>query len=110
MRRFDSDLRLQYTPKILLLHWHNLLPAPLTRQSLVRGCYGESQRLANATTSGNSRTSATNFASNGELLSLRQTRASGRGNFKSLTGSTTTPSGRLQPAFSLTDPTPTPSI
>ena len=52
--------------------------------------------LANASTSGNCRTSATNFASNGDTLSFRQMRASGNGRFKSVTGSTTTLSEQRQ--------------
>src|SRR6185503_1717323 len=63
-------------------------------------------RLANASTSGNCRTLATNFASNGDMLSFRQIRASGSGRFKSVTGSTTTLSGHRQRVALLTNATP----
>ena len=41
----------------------------------------EPHRLENASTSGNDRTPATNFASNGEILSFRQTREKGNDSF-----------------------------
>src|SRR2546425_643812 len=68
--------------------------------------YNECQRLANALTSGNICTSATNFASNGDTLSFRQMRASGNGRFKSVTGRATTLSGHRQRVALLTNATP----
>src|SRR5271169_3811345 len=56
----------------------------------------ELHRLENTSTSGNERTPAPNFASNGEILSFRQTRDNGNDRFKSVTGSNTTPSGHRQ--------------
>lgn len=44
------------------------------------------ERLAVASKSVSVRTSATNFVSNGETLSFRQTREEGQGKFKSVTG------------------------
>jgi hypothetical protein len=41
-----------------------------------------SQRFANASPSGNDRTSATNFASDAEALSCRSTRANGNRQFQ----------------------------
>jgi uncharacterized membrane protein len=66
----------------------------------------EFQRLENAATSGNERTSATNLASNGEALSFRHTSAKGNGKFKSVTVSNTTLSGHRQRVASLTNATP----
>src|SRR6266852_6886516 len=66
----------------------------------------EFQVLANVSTSGKSRTSATNLSSNGERLSFRQTRAKGKGKFKSVTGSKTTPCGHRQRVALLTNATP----
>ena len=68
----------------------------------------EFQRLEYASTSGKSRTSVTNLASNGEALSFLQTRANWRDTFKSDTGNTTTPLGHRQRAVPLTNPTPSP--
>src|SRR5882762_322027 len=65
-------------------------------------------RLEYASTAGKSRTSATNFSSNGEALSFRQIRASGNGNFKSVTGSSATLSGHRQRVALLTNATPSP--
>src|SRR6266478_7618906 len=65
-------------------------------------------RQLTACTSGNRRTSATNRASNGELLSLLQTRDIGNGKFRSTTGRMSTPLGHLQRAVPLTKPTPIP--
>ena len=62
----------------------------------------ESQPLPNVFVSGNSRTSATNFASNGRTLSLRHTSANGKGKCKSMTDSKTTPSGHRQRVAPLT--------
>ena len=62
----------------------------------------EPHRLENASTSGNDRTPATNFASNAEILSFRQTRDNGNDRFKSVTGSNTTPSG-TSPAYRIID-------
>jgi hypothetical protein len=66
------------------------------------------QRLECASTSGNDRTSSTNFASKGEALSLRQTTANGSDNFKSVTDSNPTLSGHRQRVALLTNATPKP--
>src|SRR6185436_5453643 len=66
------------------------------------------QSLAYASTSGNDRTSATNFASNEEELSFRQMSAKGSGNFKSATGSKITLPGHRQRVALLTNATPSP--
>src|SRR2546426_12072839 len=63
-------------------------------------------RLANASTSGNCLTSATNFASSAEVLSFRHTSANGNGNFKSITGTSATLSGHRQRVAPLTNATP----
>src|SRR5438034_11155391 len=68
----------------------------------------EVQRLEYASTSGKSRTAATNFSSKGEALSFRQIRANGNGNFKSVTGSSATLSGHRQWVALLTNATPSP--
>lgn len=59
-------------------------------------------------TAGKRRTSPITFASKGEVLSLLQARASGRGMSKSTTGKITTVSGDRQRAVPSTHPTPKP--
>src|SRR5688572_2079529 len=66
------------------------------------------QCLECASTSGNDRTSETNFARSGEELSFRQISANGSGNFKSVTESNTTLSGHRQRVALLTKATPSP--
>jgi hypothetical protein len=66
------------------------------------------RHLFTARTSGKRRTSSTNFASKGDVLSRLHASANVRGMFKSTTGDTTTVSGHLQRAVSSTHPTPKP--
>ena len=64
--------------------------------------------LFTARTPGKRCTSLMKFASRGEVLSLRHTRASARSMFKSTTGKMTTVSGDRQRAVPRTHPTPKP--
>ena len=94
------------------------VPLVLSRGSLRCGCLTKSEDRENdgtshwfrltAGTSEKRRTSTTNPASKGDLLSFLQARANGCGRFKSTTGVMTTFSGRRHRAVPRTHPTPKP--